>query len=365
MMQPVLIPLLEAEAVCASALLAALAGLMLTRTRTRRRREQAAAARPAIREALSNYMGGNDDLSRLRKLKKAQREELAHTLVDLQSRVGGPERERLVHLALEFRFVADWCDEAESRDPGKRRQALGSLAAMSHSPMVSRLAAEIRLRALGDPDEQVRIQACALVHSENRRLIEKGFELALAASPLVRLQVAPQPRRHAEMLCQSAVPKALRAGKASDLVKILKLLASWECQLPLADLSLLAAHIDDSVRLETMRLLALAPPTVANRRALLDGLMDAEPRVVMAAAISAGRLRLPAVLPRLTSCLRRGHEALAHTAAMVLAEMPPLGWQSLEHHLTSSDPIASAAARKALETARAESMDSGSLKEVA
>jgi len=349
-MRLILIGLLEAEAVWALALIVLLLGAMTMRKRNRRRRERGEAAAPAIREALAVYMGGNSDVTRLRAFRKSHRHELARTIVRFQSRVGGAERERLVELALNFGFVEGWCLEAESRSLEKRREALGNLAALSHSPKVTRLAGEIQLRALSDPDEQVRVQACALVYSDDPNLVSKGFELALTASPLIRLQIAPQLRRHAAMLCESAIPKALRVGHATELVKVLRLLNSWECHLPLADLGDFASHIDEGVRIQAIKLLAQAPPTVENRRALLDGLVDPDPRVAMAAAVSAGRLKLPAVLPRLSGCLRRGNEALAHTAAAALAAMPPLGWQSLKHYANSGDPIASAAARQALQS---------------
>jgi len=102
-------------------------------------------------------------------------------------------------------------------------------------------------------------------------------------------------------------------------------------------------------------MLALLPLTTPNKRALLDGLVDEDLRVCAAAAVSAGRLKLATALPRVTSCLRRGDRTLAHAAAAVLAGMPPIGWQALEDQTENPDPIASTAARKALEAARLES----------
>jgi hypothetical protein len=334
---------------------------MVAAERQRRLQEAALAAGPEIEDALVSYIGGSTDLTRLAALAEEQREEVAKAILAFQSRLMGSDRARLAELAVTFGMVQDWCDEAESKDAQTRRRALSRIGALSHCEAVRRMAQELPLRALSDPDERVRLEACGLVQSDNPRHLVKAFETALEVSPMIRVQIAPLLRRHALLLCESAIPKALRAGHVRDLVKVLRLLVSWECMLPLTDLGDLAFHPDARVRIEALRVLALLPPTPENRRAIVDNLVDDDVRVCAAAAACVARLKLPTSMPRLTSCLRRGDENLAYTAAMALAGMPPVGLEALRDQLTNPDPVAANAARKALETVYEGRMSSGML----
>ena len=131
------------------------------------------------------------------------------------------------------------------------------------------------------------------------------------------------------------------------MVAALKLAVSWECSLPL-EVSLLAEHPNPEVRIETMRLLQFVPATQEHRSAIRRGLNDANPAVCCAAASALGRLWIPEAIPLLTSCLRRGSAELAATAAASLS-MNPTGCKALEEQARIADPIASKAAREALE----------------
>jgi HEAT repeat protein len=347
--------LLIFEALWTVALLVLLAAAMVHQTLRQRRKAAEAGVAPAVSEALSVYLGGNHDLIRLRDLAKKHRPQVEEFLLAFQAKLGSSERTRLGELAIQLGFASAWCDRCESPDPAVRRAAFARIAALSHCEAIRRLADGIPLRGLDDPDPQVRLEAArALALHEEPGAVALAFEAALRFAPLARIELAPLLRRHALLLSESAIPKALRHDHARDLLKVLRLLCSWECNLPIADLSPLARHANPEVRREALRLLALLPPTAENRRAILSALADEDVTVALAAVQTAGRLKLPAALPRLASCLRRGDRALARAAAAVLADMPLVGWQALEDHLPNPDPIASDAAHQALAAVHAD-----------
>jgi HEAT repeat protein len=113
--------------------------------------------------------------------------------------------------------------------------------------------------------------------------------------------------------------------------------------------TVLAARPNREIRIETMRLMPYVPVTPEHRSAVKRGLGDEDLGVACAAAFAAGRLGMPDAIPLLTSCLRRGSAELAATAAAALS-MNPAGCQALEEQARIADPIASKAARGALES---------------
>ncbi|MBZ5624472.1 MAG: hypothetical protein LAQ69_38105 [Acidobacteriia bacterium] len=340
--------LLVFEALWALSLLPFLAGAMSARLARRKRRAAATAARPAIQEALAIYLGGNSDLARLRALAKANPREVEEAILAFQARIGAG-CEALGDLALKLRLVQQWCCAADSRSVRVRRRAFARMAAFARYEPVRRVVGDVVARALGDSDELVRLEAArAMASSDNLEQIARVFELALSDTPLIRFLIAPELRRHANQLCEAAVPKALRSSRSGVLVTALRLLASWERTIPLADLGMLAEHPNADVRVEAMRLLPLLPATRQNRSAVLCGLADRDLRVSTAAVAAIERLKLPDGIAPLTSCLRRGSEDLARCAATALAGMPPEGRQALEGQVPNPDPIASGAARQAL-----------------
>jgi HEAT repeat protein len=330
-------------------LVAVLALVIRGQLRKRRRGTEAAAMTPEVRDAVTAYLGGKPDLSQLRHFTATSPAAVQNTIFGFQARLGGGDRERLGVLAIELGFVRNWCESAHSRDAAVRRDAFSRLAALSSCESVRRLTDDLPEHGLKDSDPKVRLEATrALLESDQKRHVEVTFEAALALAPPERLELAPAIRRHAMQLCEQAIPKALGKLPESDLVILLRLLTSWECALTLADLGALADHPSVQVRCETMRLLAMLPPTPQNRRALMTGLASKEVEVSLAAVYALGRLRLQSAVPYLTACLRRGSESLAKAAAAVLAGLGPDGCSALEGQLPNPDPIASGAAREAL-----------------
>jgi HEAT repeat protein len=344
---------LALEAVWAVVLLALLGVSLAILGANRKRRLEALAAGPAIQDAVALHLSGNNDLTQLRLLAKSHPEALEVSILAFQSMVGGTTR--LAELALALGLVERWSKAAHSGKPAQRRRALSRIAAMAHAEPVRRVAGEVPIAGLSDPDEQVRLAAArAMVSSEDPGQVARVFEAMLTDTPLNRMLLAPMLRRYAAELCNTAIPKALAVSGTRDLLNLLRLLVSWECSLSLlVDLSGLAEHPEAAVRLETMRLLARVPTNTMNRGVILRGMTDPDPAVVLAAVATVGRLKLPDAIPQVTSCLRRNVEGLARAAATVLSEMGPEGLSALEGQVGNPDPIASMAAREALELAGA------------
>lgn len=341
--------LILAEAVCGLALLVMLWLIVRFQAAARRRADAETAVRPVAQEALSIFMGGNPDFSALRGLAKAYPGVVEQSILGFQAKLGGSERERLAALAINLGFVDQWCLQAKSPNPQMRCMAHARIAASSHSPAIRRMAGNIPLKGLDDPDEQVRVEAArSLAYAEDPEQVIRAFEVTLASSPLARIHFAGLLRRHALLLCKTAIPRIINTAGYKELLKMLQLLNAWECSLPLEDLGMLSDHPNAEIRRETMRLGAMVPPTQRNQSAILSGLADEDFSVALAAVGTLGRLKPRAAIPQITRCLRRGDATLARAAAAVLSEMAPEGLQALEGQVPNPDPIASQAARQAL-----------------
>jgi len=260
-----------------------------SRTRRRNRAATAAASRSVIEDALVNYLMGCDDLSRLRALAAANPEQMQESILGFTSAIRGESRDRLCDLLIRLSFIKRWCSEAESQDPIRRRAAYALIANVAHYEPARRLTGSVLVHPLADPDEQVRFHAArALARSEDMEQVACVFRYALRLGLLARLVLAQDLRPQAAALCQSDVPEALRCCPSTELLALLQMLESWECVLPLEDLTVVGSHPDPAIRRQTMRILALAPATPANLGAVERGLDDADPEV-RAAAIATSR----------------------------------------------------------------------------
>jgi HEAT repeat protein len=338
---------LALEGIWAVVLLVLLGVAKIVLTKARKRRLAAQASGPAIQEAVALYLGGNNDLTQLRRLAKACPGAVESSILAFQAMVGGTTR--LAELALSLGFVEQWCVGAHSSKRAVRRRAFSRIAALSQAEPVRRVAGDLPVVGLKDHDEQVRLESArAMVCSEDPAQVAQVFEAVLTDAPLNRMLLAPLLRRHGAELCSTTIPKAMAVLGARDLLNLLRLLISWECTLPLVNLRELSEHPDAAVRMETMSLLSRVPTTPMNRGALLLGLADQDAAVVMAAVGAVGRLRLPEAIPPVVSCLRRNDEGLARAAAIVLAEMGKDGQSALQEQTGNMNSIASAAAVQAL-----------------
>jgi len=334
---------LALEAVWAVILFVLLLGILTILWRARKASRSAADAQPAIQEAIALYLGGSNDLNRLQALATTHRRAVESSILSFQAIIGGTPR--LAELAVNLGFVAQWCALSRSTKVADRRLAFAKIAAVAHAPRARQVIGNLAELGLKDVDEQIRLEAArALIFSDQPAQVVLVFELVLTGSPLLRLELAPLLRRHAEALCATVIPRNLQSLGTRDLLNLLKILISWECSLPITDLSVLMEHPDPKVRVETMHLLARVPMNPVNRRTLLLGLADRNAEVARAAVVSVGRLKHAEAIPQVTGCLRRDDESLAQLAASVLAAMGRDGQRALQGQSGSPNPIAAAAA---------------------
>ena len=307
---------------------------------------------PQIRDALVDYLSGSNDQTRIRGFARTDRGELVDTLLEFHGAVGGSARDRLCDLALELSLVHDWCIEAGSKDRSVRRRAYARLSFVCAYEPCRRVAGDLLLQALQDADPEVRLPAArALVQSGSIDELGQVFRLAVSQSPLIRVLLAEDLRRHAAELCQNAIPVVLGADNQRQALAALQILSAWDRALPLADIHKLFESGNREIRIEALRVAPLVPLTPENRSGIIRLLREGDEDENTLAALTAGRLRLQEALPSLARCLRTGTSELAGIAASALAEMPPKGWQTLQQIAGGSDTAALIAAA-ALERGR-------------
>ncbi|MDR3700779.1 MAG: hypothetical protein P4L56_14135 [Candidatus Sulfopaludibacter sp.] len=247
--------------------------------------------RPDIVTALSVYLGGNRDTAGLRALAKDHPGQVRDTILQYQTIVAG-QRDELCELAIALGYVQNWWWEAQSRDLAERRKAISYISALSYCEPVRRIVVDVVAKAFHDPDEQIRLDAArTLLAGGDPAEITRVFDAAMADGSAMRDAFAAEFSRHAILLCEDAIPAALRSRHPLD---VLKMLVSWERALPLTDVRLLAKHRDAAVRLELMRLMPYLPATRENQAAVLCGLADGDPGVREAAA-GAIRMGVPKI----------------------------------------------------------------------
>jgi HEAT repeat protein len=333
-----------------AAVLAALFVAVLFRSRRlRRERERSAAVLPRIREALVDYLAGSNDLALLRQFAGESPREVAAVILEFQGTAGGGALDRLCQAALELKLVHAWCEEARSRDVERRRLAHARLAFVCAFEPCRRQAGELLLGSLKDPDADVRLSAArGLVQSGEPEDIEQVFDLAISGSPLIRILLAEDLRRHCAALCEYAIPQVLASGDSGRILVTLDLLAGWERALPLAGVDDLLANSDREIRIRALRLAPFVPVSAATAAALTRALEGDDVELRIAAAQAAGRLKMAGAAPALALCLRRGAPELARAAAGALAEIGPPGWVTLVELSSNPHPVAADAAREAL-----------------
>ncbi len=331
-------------------LILSLFGAAMVRALVWRKQETGSAAvLPEIREALVDYASGSNDLARLNAFAAKRRPDVARALLEFQGTLGGGALDRLCILALDLGLVREWLQEADSRDPVRRRRAFAQLAFVSAYEPCRRLTGDLLAGALEDPDPEVALAAArALIYTGGPEEVQYAFEMAASRSLLIRILLAEDLRRHTAALCERGVPRILRDSDPRRVTAALEMMAAWERTVPLANLGPLLAHADQSVRVQALRLAPLASHSPENRAAITAALEDPDPEVSQAAAAAAGRMRLTEAVPVLTRLLREAPARVARAAAGALALMPPRGWHILEDLSGASNRTAAAAAAEAL-----------------
>jgi len=331
-------------------LMFAMFSLACVRSLVRRKHQTVSAAlEPEIRNALVDYIAGNNDISELRDLAAKGHGDIARTMMTFQGALSGSSLDRLCSVALELGLIKEWIQETRSRDPVARRAAFSQLAFVSVYEPSRRLTGELLIQGANDTDPEVRIAACrALVQSGGVDEVELAFDTAISETVLVRTLLAEDLRRHAVMLCERAIPAVLRAPDVARATAALDMLVAWERAIPLENLDEVLRHQDRQIKILALRLAWLVPQSAKGQAAIQAALADTDPDVTEAAAGSAGRMVLLEAMPLLARLLRIGPARVARTAAAALGDMPPRGRQTLEELAASPNAFTAAAAKEAL-----------------
>jgi HEAT repeat protein len=308
---------------------------------------------PQIREALVDYLAGSDNQTRLREFVRTSRADVGAAIMSFEGTVAGSARDRLCELALDLALVHDWCHDAHAKNAAQRRTCFARLSFVCSYEPCRRVAGDLLLRALDDPDDEVKLSASrALVQSGGIEEVERVFEHAVSANLVVRILLTEELRRHAVPLCQRAIPKVLQSGDLTQVLAMLQMVTAWERALPMPGIGDLLEVEDRRVRVLALRLASLVPDAPEIRKGILEALGDPDPEIAGYGARAAGRLRLESALPGLARCLRIGNPDLARAAAEALAEMPARGWVTLQELSSSSNTVTARAASEALSRAR-------------
>jgi hypothetical protein len=322
--------------------------------RVRRERRRFSTVIPEVRAALVDYLAGSNDLDRLRVFAAQSPRELADAILAFEGVAGGGARDRLCEASMELGLVHEWCREARWRDLACRRTAHRRLSFVSAFEPCRRLAGDLLVESLDDPDAEVRLSAArGLAQAGGIDDVEAVFECAVSRDLYTRILLAEELRRHAEPLCERAAPAMFASEDSRHIAATLELLSAWERALPLTGLERLIHHKEREVRLGALRLAPYVPSTPALRAAVAGALGEDDAEVGEAASRAASRLQAQEALPGLALRVRRGPVEMARPAAEALAELGPRGWMTLVEIEGGPNALAAETAREALARVKA------------
>jgi len=299
----------------------------------RRRALRSRNVRPQIRDALIEYLAGSNNLDVLKKFSETHRRDLVDGVLEVHNAVSGGARERLWELGLDLALVHEWCHDTRSKDRTLRCLAFERLALACWFEPCRRIAGDLQVRGLDDPDLEVRFAAArGLVYSADQKDIQRAFELAMSHNTLGRVLLVEVLRPHAVTLSENVVPEALRSTDEARVLSALEIALAWERAVPLMDLHRLVASGTPPIRQLALRLLPLVPSSPENDAVVIHALSDKLRSTALEAVIAAGRLRIEGAIPGLTHFLKWGDQELSRAAADALAEIPPRGWEILQEY---------------------------------
>jgi HEAT repeat protein len=330
--------------------LSVLLGIAMRRTRRlRARRGASSQLAPALQTALVDFLAGGTDESLFRQHIRTQPEDVAAAILRFQTTVSGSARDRLCSLALDLGLVHQWTEEGRSQDVLLRRAAFANLAFACMYEPCRRVAGDMLLDGLEDPDEEVRLSACrGLVQAGQEQVIEKIFALAIKPNLLTRVVLTEDLRRYALSLATGPVRQALRSDEAGRIRATFEILVGWERAMPLEELREFLEHRDREIRVYAFRLAAFVTLNQDSRRALMRSLNDPDAGIRGLAIVAVGLQKMTEAIPELALCLRREGLEEARHAAAALAAMPPEGWRTLKELRASPVPATAQAAGEAL-----------------
>jgi len=319
----------------------------------RSRRAASAALRPQLHTALIEFLAGSRSADVFRGHLRKHREDVVDAIRLFQSTVGGSARERLCSLALDLGLVAEWCSATRARNIARRRAAFLNLSFASVHEPCRRLAGGLLIAGLQDNDEEVRLHASrALLAAGEEQFVEAIFSLAIKQCLLTRIVLTEDLRHYATPLAAGPARAALRSGDAQAVRAALEILVAWERAIALEDIRDFLENRDREVRILAFRMAAFTTVNAQSRLALVRCMNDPDLMIRAMAIAAVGRQKMTEAIPELARCLRREALEEARLAASALADMPPLGWRTLEELSVSDNPPTALAAREALARTR-------------
>lgn len=300
---------------------------------------RAQALQPRIRECLSAAARDRlEPASPSRVWLQRNRRAVEPALLEMLPLVSGSGKLRLSEIAAELGYVRKW--EAATRSPfaGRRRRAEFSLSLLPPRPA-----------------EDSGVPARAAPHGdENVEMAPPVFERLRDMPLLQRVLLADRLRRDAGLLCEGALPRALRSPDAGVVLGALEMCRAWKRMLVLPALYPLLRHADARVRAAALRVLIYETGSRASRGAaadVLELLRDSDAEVRRAAADAAAALRLSEGANLLEQVLSDENHGVIRSGCYALAALGPEGSRRLENQIVAGTRAA-ALAGEALEHVR-------------
>jgi HEAT repeat protein len=330
-----------------TAIVAILGSILALRTRGRWRSRRHERVGPVIRDTLAALALGDDreeEFSRLHRRFPHEAERLAFQAL---SALSGSARDRLAAIMTRLGIVDAARAQCRSRNRRTRLRAVTNLSLLA-DPTVMPLLVE----ALDD-DEHIRsVAASGLIRLGGPDALGAAFEFATSQAPLGRAILGESLRPHAATLAQHAIPNVLRSANRHTVRVALEMIGPWNVNLPAWRVERLLSDRDPTIRALVLEMVPNFPDRRQFETEVIHALSDEDATVRIAAAKTAGKLRLQRAVPELVNGLARGGTLARLEAAYALARMGPTALTALEQQMLSDDASVSRVALEALEKAR-------------
>lgn len=201
-------------------------------------------------------------------------------------------------------------------------RALKTLARSSRSDVSSEIAAMAATLRGSARDHLFRLaRELGIAEADAPDRIERLFARAAAGSPIERAIAAEELEPDAPRVMAVQIPRALQSSDVSRVIAALDFIIAWRKAFSVREVEHLLSHPNPAVRSRAVRALPYAgvsDSAAAIRRAL----RDREEAVQFAAAETARKLRLEAVMEALLENVAAAGRHAALAAAVAVAAMP-------------------------------------------
>jgi hypothetical protein len=306
---------------------------------------RALALEPELQSKFSEHACGADQTAALRPLLAKNALIVEYSLIQFLPCVKGQGREELGKLAASLGFIQKWNRACTSRGAERRRAGVVALSLMPLS--IGR--ASLR-NALHDPDPEIQVLASrALVQSGDQEEIQEIFILSLDKTLRVRACLTEDFRRHATVLCATAVPKVLATGNRKRILLMCEMLGAWRRSIHLEGWQQMFEGSSGSNRAIVLRLLPYVSTPDEAEVHVVKALSDEDQEVKITAANIAGHWELSATIPLLSTLLSDPRSEVNRAAAQALSKLGSAGQGVLEEAVLGHMRRAGGAALEALE----------------